>query len=296
MERTVSRDLARLFSERGAEFPPAQRQLLAFILKELHQAAFMNSLALALHGGVSNATVIRLARNLGFSGFPEFQKALQEALQDRLSSLERYEDASILPPESEFSRKVLSLEHAMLGKMENKLSEEGISRAVDLLEQREHVFVVGLLANACLAEYMAYFLGILRKGVHLLRNLDQHAFSRIRDGGEHAVGVIYSFPRYPRDTQILAEMLKEKKVSLIAITDGPLSPLAPLGDILLEAPMQYLSFIDPCAGAFSLTHYLLTSFYLRSPEKMRERLDAFEDFVSKEDLFVRKDLDIRELL
>ena len=296
MEGIRSQDLMRLFSERGAEFPPAQRQLLAFILKELHQAAFMNSLALARHGEVSNATVIRLARTLGFSGFPEFQKALQEALQDRLSSLERYEDVSILPPESDFSRKVLSLEHAMLGKMENKLSEEGISRAVDLLEQREHVFVVGLLANACLAEYMAYFLGILRKNVHLLRHLDQHAFSRIRDGAEDAVGVIYSFPRYPRDTQILAEMLKEKKVSLIAITDSPLSPVAPLGDILLEAPMQYLSFIDPCAGAFSLTHYLLTCFYLRSPLKMRERLDAFEGFVSKEDLFVRKDLDIRELL
>ena len=256
----------------------------------------MNSLALARHGGVSNATVIRLAQSLGFSGFPDFQKALQEVLQERLSSLERYEDVGDPSRKEGFSRKALSLEHAMLEKMESRLSEEAVKDAVDLLERREQIFVVGLLANLCLAEYLAYFLGILRGGVHLLRGLDENAFSRIREAGKNAVAVVYSFPRYPRNTQIMAEMLKEKEVPLIVITDSPLSPVAPLGDILLEAPMQFISFIDPCAGAFSLTHYLLTSFYLRNPAKMRERLEAFDNFASREDFFVRKDLDIRELL
>ncbi|HPJ26837.1 MAG TPA: MurR/RpiR family transcriptional regulator [Synergistaceae bacterium] len=296
MEENTQQSLARLFSERSSSLSPAQRKLLSFILRELHHAAFMNSLALAKNGEVSNSTVIRLARNLGFSGFPDFQQALQKVLRERLSSLERYEASSESSPEEGFSRKVLSLEHAVLEKMESRLSEKAISRAVDLLEKREHVFVTGLLANACLAEYMAYFLGILRSNVHLFRSLDQEVFSRIRDGGENAVAVVYSFPRYPRETQSLGEIFREKKIPLIAITDSPLSPLAPLGDILLEAPMQFLSFIDPCAGAFSLTHYLLTSFYLRNPGKMRERLEDFEHFASRKDLFLRKDLDIRELL
>ncbi|HOO65006.1 MAG TPA: hypothetical protein PK364_13970, partial [Synergistaceae bacterium] len=141
MENRSSKNLTRLFSERSSKLSPAQKKLLGFILEDLPRAAFMNSLLLARHGGVSNATVIRLAYSLGFSGFPDFQKALQRTLQERLSSLERYEDTTVSLQEEGFSRKVLSLEHAMLDKMENKLSEEAIKDAVDLLEQREHIFV-----------------------------------------------------------------------------------------------------------------------------------------------------------
>ncbi|HOO63992.1 MAG TPA: hypothetical protein PK364_08730, partial [Synergistaceae bacterium] len=99
MEENTQQSLARLFSERSSALSPAQRKLLSFILRELHHAAFMNSLALAKNGEVSNSTVIRLARNLGFSGFPDFQQALQKVLRERLSSLERYEASSESSPE-----------------------------------------------------------------------------------------------------------------------------------------------------------------------------------------------------
>lgn len=289
-------DLIRFISEHSPKLTLTQRRLVDFILKNLSKAAFMNSLDLAREAGVSNSTVIRLAHRLEFSGFPEFQKVLQGVVQGQLNSLEKYVGSGQVRSDEVLSRRVLSLEHHVLTEMEQKLSEEALRDAVDLLEHRKHVFVVGVLANACLAEYLAYFLGIMRPNVHLLRSVDRNAFSGIKDGEASAVAVVYSFPRYPAKTQALTETLKKRGVSVIGVTDGPLSPLAPLSDILLEAPMKFISFIDPCAGAFALTHYLLTSLYLRDPAKMRERLAEFEDFSSEEDFFVRKDLDIVRLL
>ena len=295
MEIRTIQELNIFISGHSSGLTPRQRDLAGFILADLNRAAFMNSLDLAGEAGVSNSTVIRLAHRLGFSGFPELQKVLQRVVRQQLASLDRYVPSSEEGEES-LSSRVLSLEHHVLNEMEQKLSREVLHRATDLLAAADHVFVVGFLANACLAEYMAYFLGIMRKNVHLLRSLDRNTFTQLKDGERNAVAVVYSFPRYPARAQELAEILRKRGIPVVGISDGPLSPLAPLADVLLEAPMKFISFIDPCAGAFALTHYLLTLLYLRDPSKMRERLAEFEEFSSGEDFFVRKDLDIIRLL
>ena len=255
----------------------------------------MNSVKLAQAAGVSNPTVIRLAVRLGFPGFPEFQKALQRETERQYESLERFLDDSASGEEDLF-QKVLSLEFHVLREMKEKLSLEAVSRAVALLGKPGEVFVAGFLANTCLAEYLAYFLSILRENVHVLKRFDHEAYGKIRAAGKDAVAVIYSFPRYPAGTQELAKLCRSRRIPVIGITDSVMSPLAPLSDVLLEAPMKFITFIDPCAGAFALTHALLTAFFMSHPEKMRQKLKEFEAFASEKDLFARKDIDIIALL
>jgi len=277
------------------ELSPRQLKLARFIHANPHGVAFMNSVELSKAAGVSNPTVIRLAYRLGFSGFPEFQKALQKAAEKKIDSLERFSGDSA-SGEEELFQKVLSLEFHVLREMKERLSEEAVSRAVALLENPGEVFVVGLLANTCLAEYLAYFLSILRENVHILKDFGHEAYGKVRAAGPGAVAVIYSFPRYPAGTQSLGKLFRKQGIPVIGITDSGMSPLAPLADVLLEAPMKFITFIDPCGGAFAMTHALLTAFYMKNPGKMRRKLREFEEFAAERDLFERKDIDIIELV
>ena len=267
--------------------PKRQLQLARFIHASPHEAAFMNSVEMAKAAGVSNPTVIRLAYRLGFSGFPDFQKALQMATVRRVEQLEKFSGE-----EEGLCQRVLSLEFQVLRDMKEKLDANSVSRAVELLESRRTVFVVGLFANTCLADYLGYFLSILRENVQVLVDFDHEAYGRIRDAGPDSVAVVYSFPRYPSGTQSLARLFRKEGIPVIGVTDGGMSPLASLSDLLLEAPMKFITFIDPCAGAFAMTHALLSAFYMKNPEKMRRRLKGFEEFAAARDLFERKDIDI----
>lgn len=277
------------------ELSPRQLKLARFIHANPHGVAFMNSVELSKAAGVSNPTVIRLAYRLGFSGFPEFQKALQKAAGKKIDSLERFSGDSA-SGEEELFQKVLSLEFHVLREMKERLSEEAVSRAVALLENPGEVFVVGLLANTCLAEYLAYFLSILRENVHVLKDFGHEAYGKVKAAGPGAVAIIYSFPRYPAGTQSLGKLFRKQGIPIIGITDSGMSPLAPLADVLLEAPMKFITFIDPCGGAFAMTHALLTAFYMKNPGKMRRKLREFEEFAAERDLFERKDIDIIELV
>ncbi len=291
----TTRDILAQLAELSPRLARQQLKLARFIHSNPRRVAFMNSVKLAQAAGVSNPTVIRLAVRLGFAGFPEFQKALQRETQRQYESLERFLDDSASGEEDLF-QKVLSLEFHVLREMKEKLSHEAVSRAVALLEKPGEVFVAGLLANSCLAEYLGYFLSILRENVHVLKRFDHEAYGKIQAAGKDAVAVIYSFPRYPSGTQDLARLCRSRKIPVIGITDSVMSPLAPLSDELLEAPMKFITFIDPCAGAFALTHALLTAFFMSHPEKMRQKLKEFEAFASEKDLFARKDIDIITLL
>lgn len=282
-------------AEASRELPPRQLQLARFIHANSQAVAFMNSVELSKAAGVSNPTVIRLACRLGFSGFPEFQKALQRATERKYDSLERF-SADSASGDEELFQKALSLEFHVLREMKEKLSEESVSRAVELLEKPGKVFVVGLLANTCLAEYLAYFLSILRENVCVLKNFDHEAYGKIRSAGPDSVAIIYSFPRYPAGTQSLGKLFRKQGIPVIGITDSGMSPLAPLADVFLEAPMKFITFIDPCGGAFAMTHALLTAFYMKNPGEMRRKLREFEEFAAERDLFERKDIDIVELV
>ncbi len=272
-----------------------QKALAGYIAHNPSKAAFMNSVQLSEAAGVSNPTVIRLAVSLGYGGFPEFQDALQDQVRERIRSLERYQAGETEREETLFQR-VLSLEFHVLNEMKRKLDEAQTERAVGLLDKSERVYVTGLLANTCLAEYVSYFLGILRPNVHLITHADRNVYNQIRHASKNDAALVYSFPRYPLASQSLAEYFRKKGTPVIGVTDSPLSPLAPISDILLEAPMKFLSFIDPCAGAFALSHCLLTALYLKHPGRMREELRMFEDFAQNRNMFLRKDIDIVDLV
>ncbi|HOR54595.1 MAG TPA: MurR/RpiR family transcriptional regulator [Synergistales bacterium] len=272
-----------------------QMALARFIYQDPEKSAFLNSVQLSEAAKVSTPTVVRLAVKLGFKGFPDFREALRDTVRSRIRSIDRYREEPGLEEEPLFQR-VLSLEFHVLDEMKRHLREESVQKAVDLLSRKRRIFIAGFLANICHAEYMAYFLGILREGVHLLTRAGENLFAQLQKAGPEDGAIIYSFPRYPTATQKLARYLKDKGVPIIGVTDSALSPLAAFSDILLEAPMKFISFIDPCAGAFALNHCLLTAFYFRYPEKMRETLLEFEKYSRSQNLFLMEDIDIVDLV
>nr|HPI97781.1 MurR/RpiR family transcriptional regulator [Synergistales bacterium] len=160
----------------SSELSAKQRKLVNFILQNMEKVAFMNSVDLAEAASVSNSTVIRLATRLGYSGFPDLQRALQQVLREQYSTLRRFSPDG-RDTECSLVKQVFSLEYEVLREMQGRISEQKILEAVDLLRQSDEIYVIGLLANTCLAEYAAYFLGILRKKVNLITTPQHHIFN-----------------------------------------------------------------------------------------------------------------------
>ena len=91
MEIEQTQDLMKLIQIKFPRLSKGQKLIADFILKNYDKAAFMTAAKLGDSVGVSESTVVRFAIELGFSGYPKLQKALQELIKNKLTSVQRLE-------------------------------------------------------------------------------------------------------------------------------------------------------------------------------------------------------------
>ncbi len=235
----------------------------------------MKAAALAKAAGVSEATVTRLAGALDLNGYPGLREALQSHAKSYMA-LPKY----VPTVDNDFLlAKVAGMERSIIDEMLLSITPELFELVVDKLFQARKVSVLGLHFNVMPASYGAYFLSALRPSVRLVKDVDVAAFTEARESDQRDVVLTICTARYPRGTLKLLPQFKERGATVIAITDSPVAPVAPLADICLVVPMKFLSYVDPFACIMMLLHALVNGVYLRDPDKARRWLKEYDAFM-----------------
>ena len=74
-----------------ATFSKGQKLIARYIMEHYDRVAFMTASRLGATVGVSESTVVRFATEIGYTGYPELQQAMQEMIRNKLTSVQRME-------------------------------------------------------------------------------------------------------------------------------------------------------------------------------------------------------------
>jgi len=289
--------LLELIKEKGSELPPKQYELARFIVSNYSSLAYANTVELARMASVSEATIIRLAYSLGFKGFPELQQALRDLIHDNGSTgLNRYALGSVEDLKDCAFCTTFELEKRILEETYASIDKASFETAVEMICNASCVVVVGTSFNESLAHYAGNYLHVVKENVRIITEFGAREYQVLQEMPKGAVGLVYSFPRYPRKTQSVVEVLKAKKVPMIGITDNVLSPIASQVEKLFLVPQQFITFIDPYAAVMALTHSLLLGVFMKDPEKSRRRVRDYDRFLKSENVHLKDSVDISNLI
>lgn len=272
----------------GERLSPKQRKLAEYILQNYRNVAFMTSAELGKAAGVSEASVFRLAVALGYPGFPAFQSSIQEMIREALTTTQSFAVPSGADHDTLFA-KVFSAEAKNMNKALAGLSPEPFNQGVEFLFASKRVLVVGHQASAALASHAGYSLSKVRSGVHTIRDWNENVFTFLEDMGPEDVAWIHAFPRYPTATLRIMEMLEERSVPILLVTNSVLSRLARFATVLLPVPIRYDSFVDSLAPVMCLINSLVLATAMKDPDLTRRNLEYFEAFVTKAKVFYYPD-------
>jgi DNA-binding MurR/RpiR family transcriptional regulator len=89
----MNRDIISIIEQNRSSYSKGQLRIAKYIIENSEKAAFMTASKLGQKAGVSESTVVRFASELGYEGYPELRRALQEMIRNRLTSLQRIEVA-----------------------------------------------------------------------------------------------------------------------------------------------------------------------------------------------------------
>ena len=275
--------------KRAGRLSRAQRQLAEFILQNEPRAAFMTAARLGAAVGVSESTVVRFAIALGYSGYPELQRDLQEELRARLSAADR-----LVLAEERGERAETILDTVLRTDMENiratlaSLPRDRFGEAVAALQGARTIYVVGHRSAAALAHYLGYYLQLMLRNARTLTQAGT-VLEELMAAGPADVVVAITFPRYARATAEAFRLAAQRGARTILITDSVVSPLVEEASIVLPAKSESPSFADSLVAPLSVINALITAVALAQPERVRAALRELEDVWDRQGTYLKEE-------
>ncbi|MEA4898272.1 MurR/RpiR family transcriptional regulator [Bacillota bacterium Meth-B3] len=282
-----AQELIQRLNHSGKKLSKSHRRIAECIVTHYDKAAFMTASRLGEYVGVSESTVVRFAAALGYEGYPQLQKALQELIRHRLTASQRFEMTSDMDHTQMLSR-VLKADMQNIRATLDELDLVAFEDAIDLILAARHVYVLGLRASAPLAQFMAHYLNFIFPSVTLVTSGVSDIFEQISRIGEGDLLIGISFPRYTSRTIEAMRFARGRGASLIAITDGPLSPLHAAADLCLTAKSDMASFVDSLAAPLSLINALIVAVGQRRRQEVNDYFQQMEDVWAEYDVYLGK--------
>ena len=272
------KDLSSRINESYGKLSKGQKRLAAYITDNYDKAVFLTAAKLGETVGVSESTVVRFATHLGYKGYPEFQKALEELVKNKLNSVQRMEVTYGRINQSKILDTVMRSDADKLHATLSKLDEHIFELAVETILNAKHIYIIGLRSCAPLASFMAFYFNMIFDNVHLLQtNSASEIFEQMVRIGKDDVIIGISFPRYSMRTLKAMEFANNRNAKVITLTDSVHSPMNLYSSCNLLAESDMASIVDSLVAPLSVINALIVALCMKKQNKVAKTLETLEN-------------------
>ncbi len=282
----MKQNFLQLMDERAQGFSKGQRQIAEYIKEHYDRAAFMTASRLGQVVNVSESTVVRFANALGFAGYPEMQRALQELARTHLTAAQRMSVADDLMDRANVLDKVLLGDADKIKRTLETLDRVAFEQAVEKIVKARNIYIIGSRSSASLAGFLNFNFRMMFDNVcHVEVTSGSEMFEHILSIGQEDVLIAISFPRYSSRTVRAVRYAHNSGADVVALTDSLQSPLAPFADQLLTARSDMASFVDSLVAPLSIINAMVAAVSMRRHDEVSARLRRLEEIWDEYDIY-----------
>ncbi len=271
-------DILSKISDQYGQMSKSHKAIAGFILEHYDQAVFMTAAKLGESLGISESTVVRFANRIGYAGYPEFQRALEECVKGKLSSIQKMDAKYGRSTQSEVLASVITADIEKLQHTIENLDPAAFESAVETILAADTIYIMGLRSNQPLAEFLHFYLNMIRGRVVLLQTTSvSETFEQMIRINEKDCFIGISFPRYSMRTLKAMEFASDRNAKVIAVTDSAHSPMSLYSSCNLLARSDMVSIVDSLVAPLSVINALVVALCLRCPQDVKRNLEMLEE-------------------
>ena len=271
-------DLTSRINECYGSLSKGQKILATYITDNYDKAVFLTAAKMGQVVGVSESTVVRFATHLGYKGYPEFQKALEEMVRNKLNSIQRMEVTYGRISQSHILETVLQSDQEKIKDTLEHIDEHAFELAVDTIIKAKHIYIVGIRSCAPLAAFMAFYFNLMFENVTLLQtNNSSEIFEQMVRISKDDVIIGISFPRYSMRTLKAMEFANNRNAKVITLTDSVHSPMNLYSSCNLIARSDMASIVDSLVAPLSVINALIVALCMKKQGEVAKTLETLED-------------------
>lgn len=278
MEQQQEYDIITRMNDRYTKMSKGHKAIAAYISDHYEQAVFMTAAKLGETVGVSESTVVRFASGLGYEGYPEFQKSLEEWVKNKLNSVQKIGVKYGKSTQSEILHSVLNADVEKIQDTIVNLDAAAFEAAVDIILEAKTIYLVGVRSCEPLADFLHFYLNMIRGNIVLVKTTSvTEMFEQMIRINEQDAIIGISFPRYSMRTLKAMEFANDRNAKVIAVTDTVHSPMNLYSSCNLFARSDMVSIVDSLVAPLSLINALVVAMCLKRPEEVKKNLKNLEE-------------------
>lgn len=271
-------DIITRINEHYSKMSKGQKAISAFIYDHYDQAVFMTAAKLGETVGVSESTVVRYAMFIGYNGYPEFQRDLEDWVQNKINSVQKIGAKYGKSTQSEILTSVLEADIEKIQDTIQSLDPVAFETAVDIILEAKNVYVMGVRSCEPLADFLHFYLNMIRGNVILLKTTSvSETFEQMIRIDEQDAMIGISFPRYSMRTLKAMEFANDRNAKVITVTDSVHSPMNLYSSCNLLARSDMVSIVDSLVAPLSVINALVVAMCLKRPEDVKMNLKNLEE-------------------
>lgn len=284
-------ELLQNIDKRYSKLSKGQKKLADYIREDYDKAAFLTAAKMGAVVGVSESTVVRFATTLGYKGYPEFQKALEELVRTKLNSIQRMEVTYGRISQGEILDSVLQSDIEKIKLTMASIDHNIFETAVDTILNARRIYVVGIRSCAPLASFLSFYLNLICDNVTLVNtNSSSEIFEQLIRINEEDVIIGISFPRYSMRTLKALEFASNRNAKVITLTDSIHSPMNLYSSCNLIARSDMASIVDSLVAPLSVVNALVVALCMKKQNDVVATLETLENIWDEYQVYSKDEL------
>ena len=273
----MPRDVLASIQSNMSTFSKGQKLIANFILESYDKAAFMTASKLGKTVNVSESTVVRFAAELGYDGYPAMQKALQEMIRNKLTSIQRIEVSNDRIGDHDILSMVMQADMEKIRLTMEETNREAFTASVDAIVSARRIYIMGIRSASAITSFLGFYFNLIFVFLLVVHtSAASELFEQLLRVGEGDVVIGVSFPRYSRRTVRAMEFARKQGATVLAVTDSEASPLAAIADHALLAKSDMASFVDSLVAPLSLINALIVAVGRKKNDDLSETFGKLE--------------------
>lgn len=285
-------DLINRINNKYSRMSKGQKHLATYISDNYDKAVFLTAAKMGEIVGVSESTVVRFATFLGYKGYPEFQKALEELVRNKLNSVQRMEVTYGRITQSKILETVLQSDSDKIKSTLEKIDHSAFEAAVDTILGAKNIYIIGIRSCAPLASFLAFYMNLMFDNVRLLStSSSSELFEQMVRINEEDVIIGISFPRYSMRTLKALEFANNRNAKVITLTDSVHSPMNLYSSCNLIADSDMASIVDSLVAPLSIINALIVALCMKKQKEVAKTLTMLEDIWDEYQVYESDEID-----
>lgn len=285
----MTADISQLIKNSYSDFSKGQKKIANAILTNYDKAAYMTAANLGALVGVSESTVVRFANELGFDGYSDFQRAVQELVRTKLTPNQRIEVTKQRMGSGDIIEKVMESDINKIRYTLDRLDRYTFFKAVDAILSAKNIYVMGARSTEPLALVLKYNLSLIFDNVKFIKPTSTaEVFEQMFSIDENDVLIAFSFPRYSAKMVSAVKYAHQKGSEVVVFTDSEISPLAEYATCLLTAQSDMASFMDSLVAPISIINAIIVEITKRREKEITERFDRLEKVWDEYEVYTKR--------